>query len=63
MSASAPTAAWKRSRTTTTSADNVYARHNAWSIAFSYDEESAKFQSYKVYLFTAIPSLSYNIRF
>ena len=42
---------------------NVYARHNAWSIAFSYDDENAKFQSYKVYLFTAIPSLSYNIRF
>jgi hypothetical protein len=24
---------------------------------------NAKFQSYKVYLFTAIPSLSYNIQF
>ncbi|MDO5000086.1 MAG: TonB-dependent receptor [Bacteroidales bacterium] len=42
---------------------NVYARHNAWTIAFSYDDENARFQSYKVYLFTAIPSLSYNIQF
>ena len=42
---------------------NVYARHNAWSIAFSYDREAVKWQSYKIYLFTAIPSLAYNIRF
>jgi hypothetical protein len=42
---------------------NVYARHNAWAIAFSYDAQAAKWQSYKVFLFTAIPSLSYNIQF
>ncbi|MCR4860148.1 MAG: TonB-dependent receptor [Bacteroidales bacterium] len=42
---------------------NVYARHNAWAVAFSYDEVAAKWQSYKVYLFTAIPSVTYNIQF
>ena len=42
---------------------NAYARHNAWAIAFSYDAQAAKWQSYKVFLFTAIPSLSYNIQF
>ena len=42
---------------------NAYARHNAWSIAFNYDREEDKAQSLKVYLFTAIPSLSYNLKF
>ena len=42
---------------------NAYARHNAWAIAFNYDAEAAKWQSYKVFLFTAIPSISYNIQF
>ena len=42
---------------------NAYARHNAWSIAFSYDREKEQAQSLKVYLFTAIPSVSYNIQF
>ena len=42
---------------------NVYARHNAWAVAFSYDAENAVSQSFKIYLFTLIPSLSYNIQF
>ena len=42
---------------------NVYARHNAWAIAFNYDPEAVRWQSYKIYLFTLIPSLSYNIQF
>ena len=42
---------------------NVYSRHNAWSIAFSYNQEEESAQAGKVYLFTAIPSLSCNIQF
>ena len=42
---------------------NAYARHNAWSIAFSYSRKDEEAQSAKVYLFTAIPSLSCNVQF
>ena len=42
---------------------NAYARHNAWSIAFNYNREEEKAEALKVYLFTAIPSLSYNLKF
>jgi hypothetical protein len=42
---------------------NAYSRHNAWSIAFNYDRQERRAKAVKVYLFTAIPSLSYNIKF
>ena len=42
---------------------NAYSRHNAWSIAFNYDREENRTKAFKVYLFTAIPSVSYNIKF
>ena len=42
---------------------NAYSRHNAWSIAFNYDREENKTKAVKVYLFTVIPSVSYNIKF
>ena len=42
---------------------NAYSRHNAWSIAFNYDREEGAAQALKVYLFTIIPSISYNIQF
>ena len=42
---------------------NAYSRHNAWSIAFNYDREEGAAQALKVYLFTIIPSVSYNIQF
>ena len=42
---------------------NAYSRHNAWSIAFNYDRKENEAQALKVYLFTIIPSLSYNIKF
>ena len=42
---------------------NAYSRHNAWSIAFNYDREESSAQALKVYLFTIIPSVSYNIQF
>ena len=42
---------------------NAYSRHNAWSVAFSYNREEEQAQALKVYLFTIIPSLSCNIQF
>lgn len=42
---------------------NAYSRHNAWSIAFTYNREDKEAQSAKVYLFTIIPSISCNIQF
>ena len=42
---------------------NAYSRHNAWSLAFFYDEEESRPQAVKVYLFKIIPSVSYNVYF
>ena len=42
---------------------DAYARHNAWSLAFGYNRETHETECRKVYLFTIIPSLSYNIQF
>ena len=42
---------------------NAYSRHNAWSIAFNYNLKEDSAETLKVYLFTIIPSISYNITF
>ena len=42
---------------------NVYSRHNAWSMAFLYNQEEDRPMAMKVYLFTIIPSISYNVYF
>ena len=42
---------------------NAYSRHNAWSLAFLYNREEERPEAIKVYLFTIIPSLSYNVYF
>ena len=42
---------------------NVYSRHNAWSMAFLYSQEQDRPMAMKVYLFTIIPSISYNVYF
>ncbi len=42
---------------------NAYSRHNAWSIAFNYDRLDNTAKAIKVYLFTVIQSVSYNIIF
>lgn len=42
---------------------DAYARHNAWSLAFGYNRETRQTECRKVYLFTIIPSISYNIQF
>ena len=42
---------------------NAYSRHNAWSVAFTYNREEDTAEAGKIYLFTVIPSLSCNIKF
>ena len=42
---------------------NAYSRHNAWSIAFTYDREKETAKAGKIYLFTIIPAISCNIQF
>ena len=42
---------------------NAYSRHNAWSMAFLYNQEEERAMAMKVYLFTIIPSISYNVYF
>lgn len=42
---------------------NVYARHNAWSVAFEYSKREERPLAMKVYLFTIIPSVSFNVYF
>ena len=42
---------------------NAYARRNAWSVAFTVDQEEQTASAFKIYLFSAIPSISYNIKF
>ena len=42
---------------------NAYSRHNAWSLAFLYSQKEQRPMAMKVYLFTIIPSVSYNVYF
>ncbi|MBO4535802.1 MAG: TonB-dependent receptor [Bacteroidales bacterium] len=42
---------------------NAYSRHNAWSLAFLYSQKEQRPMAMKVYLFTLIPSVSYNVYF
>lgn len=42
---------------------NAYSRHNAWALSFGYSRTDQETQARKVYLFTIIPSISYNIAF
>ena len=40
---------------------NVYSRHNAWALDFHYNDDTEEITARKVYLFTAIPSISYTL--
>ena len=40
---------------------NIYSRHNAWALDFHYDDATEEITAQKVYLFTAIPSISYTL--
>lgn len=42
---------------------NVYARRNPWSIVLEPSQDGTQQQAYKTYLFTIVPSLTYNFRF
>ncbi len=42
---------------------NAYARHNAWAINFNTDPETGITTAEKTYLFSVIPSLTYNFKF
>ena len=40
---------------------NIYSRHNAWALDFHYNDATEEITAQKVYLFTAIPSISYTL--
>ena len=42
---------------------NLYARHNAWTVSYGYNPTEDRMDSYKVYLFSILPSVSYNLKF
>lgn len=42
---------------------NAYGRHNAWSISNSFNRATKVAESTKIYIFTAIPSVSYTLYF
>lgn len=42
---------------------DAYARHNAWSISTGYNKIDKVTEARMIYIFTIIPSLSYNIKF
>ena len=42
---------------------NVYAHHNTWAVTFSQAEDGIGIKTEKMYLFSTVPSISYNIKF
>lgn len=42
---------------------NAYGRHNAWTINFREDEETGETYAEKTYLFSFVPSVTYNFKF
>lgn len=42
---------------------NAYARHNTWAITFAPDETTGGLITQRMYLFSAVPSISYNFNF
>jgi hypothetical protein len=42
---------------------NVYGRKNTYSIDFQYNQETGKNEAVKTYLFTFVPSVTYNFKF
>ena len=42
---------------------NVYCRHNAWMIRFSSDQETGRQEATLTYLFSIVPSITYNFYF
>lgn len=42
---------------------NLYARHNAWTVSYGYNMSKDQMDARKIYLFSIVPSVSYNIKF
>ena len=42
---------------------NAYARHNPWAVNFVRDEETNTIKAEMTYLFSIVPSITYNITF
>lgn len=58
-----PKRQWKRWESElNVSVYNVYARHNTWAVTFNQDGEGGV-KTEKIYLFSAVPSISYHFKF
>ena len=59
-----PDRRWKRwDSELNVSVYNVYAHHNTWAVTFKQDEENGGVKTERMYLFSAVPSISYQFNF
>ena len=59
-----PDRRWKRwDSELNVSVYNVYAHHNTWAVTFKQDEENGGVKTERMYLFSAVPSISYQFKF
>lgn len=59
-----PDRRWKRwDSELNVSVYNVYAHHNTWAVTFKQDEENGGVKTEKMYLFSTVPSISYQFKF
>lgn len=59
-----PDRRWKRwDSELNVSVYNVYAHHNTWAVTFKQDEENGGVKTERMYLFSAVPSISYQFIF
>ena len=59
-----PDRRWKRwDSELNVSVYNVYAHHNTWAVTFDQDEENGGVKTERMYLFSAVPSISYQFKF
>lgn len=42
---------------------NLYGRHNAWTVSYGYNKREDRMDARLVYLFSVVPSVSYNLKF
>ena len=59
-----PDRKWKRwDSELNVSVYNAYAHHNTWAVTFKQDEENGGVKTERMYLFSAVPSISYQFKF
>ena len=59
-----PDLRWKRwDSELNVSVYNVYAHHNTWAVTFTQDKENGGVKTEKMYLFSTVPSISYQFKF